>query len=134
MRWVNELAPAECERLKLQPPTLFATPAPAIVTGENTTEMMDYLDIMSVRRRSFAGHFAYHKPALQTALFALLKKSFHKVQVSDPMTRDARAAVLSPDPIRRFRWMAEVAMFEPVKDLRVPSDTLFVDSAHHQPE
>ncbi|MGA7805784.1 FRG domain-containing protein [Bradyrhizobium sp.] len=117
---------AECDRRKLEPPTLFTTSPPASATRENIPEMMDYLEIMALRQRP-SGSLAYHKPALLTALVALPRKSFPKVRESNAAALDSRAVTLPPDPTRLVRWSDDVRAFDPAQDLLTPSDEYFVD-------
>jgi hypothetical protein len=126
--WLKDDFIAECGRLKLQPPTLFTTLPPDTATRENVAEMMDYLEMVALRRRPIGGRLAYHKPALQTALVAFPRKSFPLAKVSDAATRDERAAILSPNPARRFRWKEELQKFDPAQDLRTPLDAFFVEA------
>lgn len=92
--WNDRDFVAECHRQRLEPPTVFTSPAPAVATRENVPEMLDYLGIMALRRRP-SGGLAYHGPALLTALCALPRKSFPKGRRRDVMPQD-----LVP---RRFR-------------------------------
>jgi hypothetical protein len=122
----------ECDRLMLQPPKLFTMPPPDTAIRENVAEMMDYLEMMALRRRPIGGRLAYHKPALQTALVAFPRKSFPMVKVSDAAIRDERAAVLPPNPLRLSRWSEELEKFDPEQDLRAPSDAFFVETRAEQ--
>lgn len=127
LMWRDRNFIAECERLKIDPPTLFTTSPPATATRENIPEMMDYMEMMALRQRPRGG-LAYHKPALLTALVALPRKSFANVASSDAATRDKRSVALLPDPVRLDRLRDEVQSFDPAQDLLAPSDTYFVDA------
>lgn len=126
--WDKDKFIRECERLKLQPPTLFTTPPSDAVTGENVVEMMDYFEMMALRCRPVGGRLAYHKPALQTALVAIPELSFPLVGNSNAASKDRRAAVFPPSPLLQLRWGEDIRKFDPAQDLRSPSDEFFVDA------
>lgn len=130
--WTDRDFVAECDRQKLEPPTLFTTPAPIVATRENVPVMLDYLEMMALRQRP-SGGLAYHKPALLTALVAFPRKSFPKAGRSAVLPQDPRAAAFPPDPLRVSRWAEEVETFDPAQDLATPSDSYFVEAPHDHP-